>query len=275
MSARSLLALIALGSVVASPELGAQWRVPPACEQLETVVRANPDNLDAAVALGRCVVRDEQIILAGGDSSRASFRSNWATAVRALRHPVRTDPALAAAYRPLMRMLFAEMRDGCDYVSGVCAFVAPIRRDGDSLITIPRLVVLNRPPDTYEVVRQESRPSRLANLTEARELATAWAAVAPNDYRPHQYLGQARLGLGDYSGSADELEQSAALGTPQSRRDLFWDRMEAFVKSDRGNDARRLLDETSSDPTRDTSRVFQSQLTGLNALLGRYRPPGR
>src|SRR5580765_6386394 len=110
MSTRSLLAFIAFCPVVASRCLSAQ-PASATCEQLETAVRANHNDLDAAVALGRCVVRDEQIILASGDSSRPSFRSSWATAVRGLRRAVRTSPALATAYRPLMRMLFAEMRD--------------------------------------------------------------------------------------------------------------------------------------------------------------------
>jgi hypothetical protein len=69
------------------------------------------------------------------------------------------------------------------------------------------------------------------------------------------------------------LERAATLGTLESRRELFWDRFEALVKSDRGSDARRVLDEAVSDGGRDTNRLRSHMVAGLNALLGRYRPP--
>jgi hypothetical protein len=58
-----------------------------------------------------------------------------------------------------------------------------------------------------------------------------------------------------------------------NRRSLFWDRLEALVRADRGTDARRLLDEALSDPGRDTADLRGYTAGVLNALLGRYRPP--
>jgi hypothetical protein len=133
---------------------------------------------------------------------------------------------------------------------------------------------LNRPGiDTYEEVVRESRTTRRANLLEARTLAQRWAIATPNDHRPHEYLGRALLRLEDPKAAGVELEHAAALGTAESRRALFWDRLEALVKSDRGADARRVLDEAAGDPGRDTTQLRSYTVAALNELLGRYRPP--
>ena len=161
------------------------------------------------------------------------------------------DARYSRAYRPLFRILFAETRDGCSFTTGLCLYVSPVVRDGDSVITIPPRVRLNVPGvGTYADVVRESQANRRTSLIEARELAKKWAGVAPNDPRPHQYHGRALLELGEYSAAATELELAATLGTPDSRRSLFWDRFEALVKSDRGKDARRVLDEAETDRAR-------------------------
>src|SRR5262249_11735264 len=127
--------------------------------------------------------------------------------------------------------------------------------------------------DTYDEASRESIAKGRANLTEAREHAERWLAVAPNDRRPREYLGRARLRLGDPAAAASELERAAALGDAASRRALFWDRFEALIKSDRGDDARRVLDEAIADPARDTARLSHYTIASLSALLGRHRPP--
>ena len=244
--------LAILAAALWAPALRAQPRPPAACGQYQTAVQADSTNLDAAASLGQCSVRDYEMIAPGGDSTRLVFRSSWSAALRALRRAVALDPGYSRAYRPLFAILFAETRDGCSSVTGECWYVSPVARDGDSVITIPRRVRLNVPGvDTYAEVVEESQANRRASLTEARELAERWARVAPNDRRPHQYRGQALLGLGEYSAASTELELAASLGTPESRRALFWDRFEALVKSDQGAEARRVLDEVVSDPGRD------------------------
>jgi len=273
MRSRCLLGLAAFCTLVA-PDLRALQRAPSACDQFQAAVRADPNNLDAAASLGQCSVRDYEMIAPGGDSTRMIFRSSWSSALRALRHAVEVNPGYSRAYRPLFAILFAETRDGCSSVTGECRYVSPVVRDGDSVITIPRLVRLNvSSDDPYAEVVRESEANRRTSLTEARNLARRWASVAPNDRRPREYHGRALLGLGEYSDAATELELAATLGTPDSRRALFWDRFEALVKSDRGDDARRVLDEAASDAGRDTIRLRTSTIASLNALLGRYRPP--
>jgi len=276
MQSRSLLRLVVC-SVLLAPALPALQTAPtpaPPCDRYVAAVRANPNNLDAAATLGQCSFDDYVMIAPGGDSTRLMFRSSWSTALRALRHAVDLDPTYSRAYPPLFAMLFAETRDGCSTVTWECWFVSPVKRDGDSVITIPRLVRRNVPGvDPYAEVTNESRASSRASLEEARALADRWAAVAPNDRHPHEYLGQALLLLGDHHAASAELERAAALGTPASRRALFWDRFEALVKSDLGSEARRVLDEAAADPRRDTTRLFTSTIASLNALLGRYRPP--
>ena len=270
-----LLSLAAFGTLFA-PNLRALQRPPASCDQYLAAVRADPRNLDAASSLGRCSVRDYEMIAPGGDSTRLMFRSSWSTSLRALRHGVELDPGYSRAYTPIFAILFAETRDGCSFVTGECRHVSPVLRDGDSVLTIPRPVRLNVPGiDTYEEVVRESQVTRRANLTEARALAARWAAVAPDDRRPHQYLGQALLRLGDPAAATAELERAATLGTPAVRRELFWDRMEALVKADRGEDAQRVLDDAVNDPGRDTTRLRGAAIAGLNAVLGRHRPPPR
>jgi tetratricopeptide (TPR) repeat protein len=272
MGIRHPLSLLALFAISAAELAALQRPSPPSCEQYQAAVAAEPNNLDAAVRLGQCTVRDEQVIVLGGDSTRVKFRTNWAPALRALRHTVAVDPTYTRAYRPLFRMLLSEMRDGCSYESGYCLHVAPVLRDADSVFTPPRLVISNDSVDTYRDVRTEWQDRSRANVEEARDIARRWASVAPNDRQPHEYLGRSLLQLGDYDAAAEELERAATLGTDARRRALFWWRMEALVKANRGVDARRVLDETVNDPGRDTSQLRAYTVATLNALLGRDRP---
>lgn len=272
MRSRCFLGLAALCALVANDLLALQ-RPPQACDQFQAAVRADSNNLDAAASLGQCSVRDYEMIAPAGDSTRLMFRSSWSPALRALRHAVDVDPRYTRAYRPLFAILFAETRDGCSAVTGECAFVSPVLRDGDSVITIPRRVRMNVPGGgTYAEVIRESQLNRRASLIEARNVTKRWASVAPNDRLPHEYGGRALLGLGEFPAAATELELAATMGTLDSRRALFWDRFEALVKADRGDDARRVLDEAASDLGRDTTRLRTSTIASLNALLGRYRP---
>ena len=273
MLRRCLLGLTTF-AILSAGDVRALQRAPARCDQYLVAVQADPNNVDAAARLGLCSVRDYEMIALGGDSTHLVFRSSWSTALRALRHAVDVDRGYSRAYQPLFSILFAETRDGCSSVTGECRYVSSVLRVGDSVLTIPRLVVLNTPGlDTYEEAIRESQTTRRDNLAEARAVAERWSAVAPRDRRPHEYLGQALLRLGDPVAATTELEYAATVGTPASRRALFWDRMEALVKSDRGDEARRVLDEAESDPARDTTRLHSYALAGLNALLGRNRPP--
>jgi tetratricopeptide (TPR) repeat protein len=272
MTIRRFLSLAGL-LALATPSVGApQLRPPASCEPFRTAVTADPNNLDAAVRLGQCTLRDLSLIAPGGDSTRLAFRSSWTVALRALRHAIEVDPTYARAYRPLFRILLSEMRDGCSYETGYCLHVAPILRDADSIVTPPRLVAEDGSIDPYDDIRREWQERSRANLEEARAIATRWAAVAPNDPQPHAYLGRSLLLLGEHAAAAGELELAASLGTPASRRELFWARTEALVKSNRGADARRVLDEAASDPARDTSNSLAYAIWRLNGLLGRQRP---
>ena len=268
------LLIQAVVSAVASHDLRALEQSASPCAQYEAQVRANPTDLAAAASLGQCARRDFEMIAPGGDSARLAFRTQWTPALRALRHAVVVDPSYGRAYGPMFYMLFAETRDGCSRATGVCSHVASIIRDGDSLITVPRRVpeVTNNMSPYDEAVRETLSRQR-ASLNEARTLAERWASVAPNDYRPHEYRGRALLRMEDFASAADVLEHAALLGTPESRRRLFWDRMEALVKANRGADARRVLDEAAADPGRDTTQVHAYTIANLNELLGRDRAP--
>jgi tetratricopeptide (TPR) repeat protein len=236
-------------------------------------MRANPDDQASAVSLGQCAIRDEEMVAPGGDSARLAFRTSWNPALRALRRAVQLDPTNGRAYPPLFRMLFAETRDGCSRAAGSCLHVASVIRDNDSLITVPRLVPTNTTPSPYDPFVRETIDRQGPSLTEAATLAQQWARMAPNDFRPHQYHGQALLRLGNFAEAADALERSAELGTAQSRRRLFWDRFEALVKANRGTGARRVLDEAVVDSGRDTTQLRGFTVSELNALVGRLRLP--
>ena len=243
------------------------------CAPLEAAMRANPDDQASAVSLGQCAVRDEEMVAPGGDSARLAFRTSWNPALRALRRAVQLDPGNSRAYPALFRMLFAELRDGCSRATGLCAHGASVIRDYDSLITVPRLVPTNTTPSPYDPFVRETIDRQRPSLMEAATLAERWARIAPNDFRPHQYHGQALLRLGNFAEAADALERSAELGTVQSRRRLFWDRFEALVKANRGAGARRVLDEVVADSGRDTTQIRGVTVSELNALVGRLRLP--
>jgi hypothetical protein len=128
MHIRSLLGLAALCSAVASDARALQQRPPEACDAYHAAVRANPNDVAAAIRFGSCSVEDEEMVAVGGDSSRLVFRSSWAPALRALRRAVQLDPKQSAAYQPLFSILLNESRDGCSVATGLCEFVAPVRR---------------------------------------------------------------------------------------------------------------------------------------------------
>jgi tetratricopeptide (TPR) repeat protein len=241
-------------------------RAPESCERYAAAARADSSSAQALYRLGRCAYRDYEMVAPNGDSTQLAFRSSWTTALRALRRAVTLDPAFAPAYRPLFAILFADTRDGCSSVTGLCSHVAPNVRVGDTLVTVPRLVSQR----SYGAVLREAAASKRANLLEAREVAARWTVVAPNDAAPHAELGRALLRLGDAMPAADELERAAALGTPATRREIFFDRFEALVKSNRGADARQAIDEAASNPGRDTLHLLW-KLVPLDMLVGRVR----
>ena len=241
---------------------------PESCERYEIAARADSANAQTWYGLGRCAYRDYEMVAPGGDSTRLAFRSSWTVALRALRRAVMLDPTFGRAYRPLFAILFAETRDGCSSKTGLCLFVAPNLRVADSLVTVPKRVPDG--PDPYAGVVREAAESHHANLIEARDIATRWAAVAPNERMPHEYLGRASLRLDDPLRAADELERAAQLGTPASRRSIFFDRFEALVKANRGSDARRVIDEAADDPMRDSMHLT-FRLASLDMLVGRLR----
>ena len=263
----------ALVSGVVAPRLHAVQQSATPCAQFEAAVRANRDDIAAAVSLGQCTVRDEELIAPGGDSTRLAFRTNWNPALQALRRVVQVDASNARAHALLFRMLFAETRDGCSRATGLCLYVASVIRDGDTLITVPQRVPEGVAMSPYDPFMRATIERQGASLNEAVALADRWVKSAPNDHRPRQYRGQALLRSGQFAAAADALEEAAAMGTPESRRRLFWDRFEALVKADRGTDARRLLDEAAADPARDTIELRDFTLATLNALVGRLRPP--
>lgn len=241
---------------------------PESCERYEIAARADSANVQAWYALGRCAYRDYEMVAPGGDSTRLAFRSSWTTALRALRRAVMLDPTFGRAYRPLFAMLFGETRDGCSSRTGLCLYVAPNLRVADSLITIPRRVPEG--PEPYGGVLREAAESHHANLIEARDIAAHWAIVAPNDRMPHQYFGRALLRLNDPVRAVEELERAAQLGTAASRRAIFFDRVEALVKANRGSDARHVIDEAADDPMRDSMHLT-FRLISLDVLVGRVR----
>jgi tetratricopeptide (TPR) repeat protein len=267
---RFLLPCVALLLLIRG-DLSAQRR-PESCERYEAAAHTDSVNPQAWLALGQCSYRDYEMIAPGGDSSRLAFRSSWTTSKRALLRAIALDPRYTRAYRTLFTILFLETRDGCSFETLVCTHVAPNLRDRDSILTVPRRVLINS-QDPYRPVVEEAQASHQVNMAEARDIAARWATVAPNEWQPHEYLGRALLHLGDAAAAVPALERAAALGTVENRRELFWDRFEALVKADDGAGARRVLDEAFADPGRDTVRLHTLRMTALYALVGLVRRP--
>ena len=269
---RESLTPAALASLLAvfPAELRSVQRAPEPCDAYAAAVLARPDDLDAAARLGQCSIRDHVMIAPDGDSTRLKFRSNWTPALRALRHAVQVDPTYSRAYRPLFTILFADNRDGCSAVD--CRHGASVVRDGDSILTLPRLVS-GGGGDVYDELTRETRADGRASMEEVRTLALRWAAAAPDDWRPHYYLGRALLRLGDLEAAVTQLEVAATMGTPQNRRELFWPRVEALLRTNRGRQAAQVLDEAMTAPGRDTTQQFAQQVSPVNAFIGRLRPP--
>ncbi len=227
-----------------------------ACELYGGLVRADSNDVEALYGVGRCSYKDDAVLFAGGDSTRPAFRSSWNTTLRVLRRAVSVDPTFHLAFDHILDVLTATTRVGCARsapdvpcevaVSGpqqAQIYLAPMRRDGDSLVNIPFHAQV--PAAIIARLAESGRAdTRRRNLEEARAAASDWVAAGPDEGRAHRTLGRILLKLGRVDEADHEMAEAARLLVKDDYSDLSFFRIEIALKLGRGVEVNRLYDST-------------------------------
>lgn len=247
-----------------------------ACELFGGLVRADSSDVEALYGLGRCSYSDDAVLFTGGDSSKASFRSSWNTTLRVLRRAVRLDPGFHLAFDHILDVLTASVRIGCArsapelpcLVSAATTsfYVAPMRRDGDSLLTVPTRAEVSAAliAKLTDINRSDTRRK---NLEDARAAAEEWVAAGPDEGRAHRTLGRILLKLGRVEEADRELADAAKLLPKEDYSDLGFNRMEAALKLGRSIEVNRLFDSSIAVQRVEPIRLAASMMFG--PMLGR------
>ena len=245
-----------------------------ACELFGGLVKADSNDVEALYGVGRCSYKDEAVLFAGGDSTRASFRSSWNTTLRVLRRAVNIDPTFHLAFDHILDVLTVPVRVGCArtapevpcQASMARFFLAPIRRDGDSLVTLPVRTEVSSAiiAQLTEIGRSDTRRK---NLEEARVAASDWVAAGPDEGRAHRTLGRILLKLGRVNDADHEFTEAARLLPKDDLSELSFHRIEIALKLGRGTEANRLFDSTLMVQKTDVIRVGAGVVFG--PMLGR------
>ena len=219
-----------------------------ACERYTTLVREDSSDVEALFGLGSCLYGDHLVEPANANATAWRFRSSWNRALDAFARVLRIDPSYHLAFAPILNMLSTDSRNGClrDDAAQVCRtdkfeFLAAIRRDADSLLTVPsppgRLV------DYWTELGASSRGrEHERNLEQALRIARDWETAGPEEPRPHIALATTLVLLGRFDEAEAEVKR-AGVGLPRAERLMSVAlQYEIAVKRDRAPEALRLLD---------------------------------
>ena len=245
-----------------------------ACELFGGLVKADSNDVEALYGVGRCTYKDEAVLLAGGDSSKASFRSSWNTTLRVLRRAVNIDPTFHLAFDHILDVLTLPVRVGCARASAEVPcqatarsfYLAPVRRNGDSLVTLPVRAEVSS-AIIAQLTEGGRSDARRKNLEEARVAASDWVAAGPDEGRAHRTLGRILLKLGRVNDADHEFTEAARLLPKDDLSELSFHRIEIALKLGRGAEANRLFDSTLMVQKTDVIRVGAGVVFG--PMLGR------
>ena len=221
---------------------------PRACESFGSLVHSDSSDVEALYGFGMCLFSDDLVEpVIPGDTSRLRFRTNWNAALHAFRRAIIIDPTFHLAFDPIVTILTAPARGGCarseittcSDSSNHSLYVAPVLRQGDTLVTIPR----GGFKTTIEVIVEGSRASApRANIEAARAAAADWAAAGPTEGRAHKNLARLLLRLGRPAEAEGQISEAVLDPALRGDHELWMQRLEVAVKLFRGKQVNQMLD---------------------------------
>jgi TolB-like protein/tetratricopeptide (TPR) repeat protein len=226
-----------------------QQRYGVACEAYGSLVKKDSSDVEALYGVGECSYHDNIVEPLRSDTTSRAFRGSFNTAIRVFERALAVDPTYHLAFSHILDALSTATRVGYDRSlcplpaspGAACLFQAVVRRDGDSLLTIPVFV---RDTAAYrahlaEYVRTNARRR---NLEQARDKAQFWVDEAPEETRALVALGHLHTLLGDAEKAGQAFARVKGRLLPGDAARAYPDRIEIAVKLGQGAVARQLLD---------------------------------
>jgi hypothetical protein len=219
-----------------------------ACETYGALVKADSSDVEALYGVGECSFHDNILVPLASDSSKHVFRGSWTTANRAFERVLQLDPGYHLAFQHIVDALSQDVRTGVDRfrcpaprpLTQECRARAWVRRDGDTLLTVPVPV-----PDTAAYAAHAAEYVKLEmhhkNLEQARVKARAWVEAAPEETRAHVAIGHLHVLLGSAEAAQEQFAQVKGRLTDSEAQKVFPDRIEVAIKLGQPGEARRLL----------------------------------
>lgn len=247
---------------------------PRACELYGSLIAPDSTDVEALYGYGECSYLDDQVDWAAGDSTRPRFRSSWNSTLRVLRRAIAVDATYHLAFDRILDVLQASTRRGCHHVadSVPCLtardvrYNASVRRDGDSLVTIPSRQVINILALVAVTDAERSGDHRL-KLEQARAAAETWVAAGPREGRAHRALGSLLLRLGRFADAERELGTANGLLPHDDYSDLPLLLLDARLKLGRDAEVMRMIDSMTAAQKTDYMRANVGMVFG--PLTGR------
>jgi len=222
--------------------------LPRAVDAYGRLVAADSSDVEALYGYGTSLMSDDLVEpLVPGDTSLMRFRSSWNGALHSFRRAIVIDPTFHLAFDPIVSMLTAPARGGCARTDlTTCAdtsnrarYLAPVLRQGDSLVTIPRGGFRSQ----IELMMEGSKASSpRANIEAARIAAADWAAAGPTEGLAHKHLARLLLSLGRPVEAEQQIAEALLDPTMRMDTDLWFRRLEVAVKTFRSKQVIQLLD---------------------------------
>jgi tetratricopeptide (TPR) repeat protein len=245
-----------------------------ACGLYKTLLERDSTDVEAWYNLGECSFQDDALVRVSRDTSQFRFRSSWNTALHAFRRALELDPSYHLAYGEIEKVLRLPARAGClnkqvrEEGQRSCgrSYVAIVAADGDSLVTAPQ--PLGEESTLQRRLGSEGGASRLPWL---RDIAAAWVAAAPDEWRARLAHATVLLESGDPQDAAAEARVASRAARPIDRQlpDLVL--AEALLKSEQVAAFTQLVESLTVSPgTRGISGAGLVYVGLLNAVLGRF-----
>ncbi|MFI5279745.1 MAG: hypothetical protein ACHQU1_04560 [Gemmatimonadales bacterium] len=247
-----------------------------ACEIYAPLLRADSNDVEALYNFGECSYHDAVVVPVPGDSSRFAFRGSWNASMRAFRRVLALDPTYHLAFQHVQDVLLAVNRPGCLPAAGTSTCpegtnrIAAVRREGDSVVTVPVAVVSSNASgyDAQLAAALRDRSHR-RNLEEARLAALEWLQAGPTEARARIVYGRILLRMGRVDSADVMLRQVTGRRARTEQAQFVLDRIEVAVKLGHENEGLRLLDSLRGELDSVAGARFQIAIG--TAMFGQFR----
>jgi tetratricopeptide (TPR) repeat protein/TolB-like protein len=245
-----------------------------ACELYSPLLRADSNDVEALYNFGECSYHDAVVVPVPGDSSRLAFRGSWNASMRAFRRVLALDPTYHLAFQHVQDVLLAVNRPGCLPSAGTHTCpegtnrIAAVRREGDSVVTVPVAVTSNAGGYDAQLAAARRDRSHRRNLDEARLAALEWLEAGPAEARARIVYGRILLRMGRVDSADVMLRQVTGRRARTEQAQFVLDRIEVAVKLGHESEGLRLLDSLRGELDSVAGARFQIALGA--AMFGQF-----